>query len=171
MANKLVFFMMDIDFFKKVNDKYGHFAGDEVLKEFASRLTNLFNESDLVVRWGGEEFLVMAKDMTEDRAYNLANKIRSCIRQTPFIVANQSINVTCSIGYCTYPFFQNNINSLSWEHAVQLADKALYKAKEDGRDCVVGIVMGNDTNETQDEKIILEDREKAIELGILRYIN
>lgn len=161
--------MIDIDFFKNVNDNYGHFTGDEVLKEFASRLTDLCTASDLVVRWGGEEFLIMAKTMTEDGAYNYANKIRTCIKHTPFMVADRTINITCSVGYCTYPFFQNNTNSLSWEHAIQLADKALYKAKEDGRDGVVGIVEGNEPDQPQAEEIILQDREKAIELGILTY--
>ena len=171
IIDKLVFFMIDIDFFKNVNDKYGHFAGDEVLKEFASRLIHLFNTSDLVVRWGGEEFLVMAKDITQEEAHIFANKIRTCIKQTPFITQDQTINITCSIGYCTYPFFKNDTNSLSWEHAVQLADKALYKAKKDGRDTVVGISNSDDANEKQAEKVIIEDREKAIELGILKYIS
>jgi diguanylate cyclase (GGDEF)-like protein len=113
--------ILDIDFFKKVNDTYGHDKGDIILKYIAETLKSNTSSNDLVVRWGGEEFLIILFDYNETKAARLANKIRNEVEKGD----NGISKVTISLGICQYKD--------SYLETVKKADTALYYAKEHGR--------------------------------------
>ncbi|MCE9508535.1 MAG: PleD family two-component system response regulator [Alphaproteobacteria bacterium] len=125
--------MLDIDHFKAVNDTYGHGVGDEVLKTFAERISNSLRSFDLVVRLGGEEFLVVLPDTSMDMAKQVAERIRKSVCNTPFRVSAPigHINVTVSIGAV---LIQDGNSTV--DEALQRSDVELYKAKEGGRNRV-----------------------------------
>ncbi|WP_083786237.1 GGDEF domain-containing protein [Caminibacter mediatlanticus] len=121
----LALLMMDIDYFKKINDTYGHEVGDIVLKEFVSLIKKNIRKNDLFARIGGEEFVLLIKINNEYQPYSIANKILKLIETSQIIYKNYKIKFTISIG--GYIF---NPNTDSLESALAKADKALYKAKE-----------------------------------------
>jgi len=122
--------MMDIDFFKKVNDTYGHEAGDLVLKAISGLLRSMFRETDIVGRLGGEEFGVVAVNLEADKLMDVFERLRLAIEATQVDIGDQEISVTMSIGICTaaLPTLEDMLNS---------ADTLLYEAKEGGRNRVV----------------------------------
>jgi diguanylate cyclase (GGDEF)-like protein len=131
--------MVDIDHFKHVNDRHGHAAGDVVLVEVARRLLGAVRDDDLVVRWGGEEFLVVASRLTTEQTDQLAARILASIGDTPVPVEGPALRVTASIGYACYPLPPYAV-PVPWEQAINLADMALYSAKSQGRNRAVGLV-------------------------------
>ncbi|MCB1580920.1 MAG: diguanylate cyclase, partial [Alphaproteobacteria bacterium] len=130
----LAVLMLDIDHFKPVNDTYGHKAGDETLKIFAKRIQDNLRSFDLVARLGGEEFVAILPDISERRTYIVAERLRRSIADEPFDVGLESgpINITTSIGGTIVDFEKHTV-----EEVLERADKALYEAKEGGRNCVV----------------------------------
>lgn len=130
--------LIDIDLFKQTNDRYGHAAGDAVLVVVARRLRDTLRETDMIVRWGGEEFLVFVSATGADKLVEIASRIMTAVATEPIVYQGNSIRVTASIGYAPMPLPPENI-SLSWERAIGLADMALYMAKLDGRNCAYGI--------------------------------
>ena len=132
--------MVDVDHFKRVNDHYGHAAGDRVLVEVARRLGAAMRGADLVARWGGEEFLVFAPNVEGTELDQLAERVRLAMNQAPVLLENgPAIETTVSIGYAAFPLPASHV-PLTWEQAVNLADLSLYTAKNQGRNCAVGIV-------------------------------
>ncbi len=129
--NPFSFLLLDIDFFKKTNDTYGHDAGDYVLKTLAALLRATFRKIDNISRWGGEEFLILLNKTGEEGARVAAEKIRQAVKDFKFEYNDISFNITISVGYSTY-------NELREVHEViKEADIALYKAKQNGRNqCV-----------------------------------
>lgn len=123
--------MIDIDHFKKVNDTYGHKAGDEVLKYVAKIILDSVRKTDLVCRWGGEEMLVVAPNENGGNGFVVADKIRKNVEKSAPKVDGQEINVTISIGVSILK------PEDSFEHILSEADEALYSAKETGRNKVV----------------------------------
>ena len=121
----------DIDFFKKINDTYGHAAGDAVLINISNILKTEKREIDQVARWGGEEFLILLPETDVAGAVQHGNKIREMISAKPFIYEGQEINITMSFGVSIY----NGDTSI--EKTIDLADQRLYRAKESGRNKVV----------------------------------
>lgn len=126
--------MLDIDFFKKINDKYGHDVGDEVLVETSSRLSKSLRKSDFVARMGGEEFLVVMPECPFTNAVMVAERLRQVIADQSFSVDNNSqmLDVTISLGVAA-----SNQGVASPEELMKLADDRLYKAKESGRNRVI----------------------------------
>ena len=123
--------MFDLDFFKKINDGYGHLGGDEVLKGVASRVKGLIRGHDIFGRYGGEEFALILPDTDEAGAYTLAERIRKSLEAAPIDFGEQKIIATASIGLCSVqPEFH------SYEQWLQAADDALYHAKRNGRNQV-----------------------------------
>ncbi len=122
--------IIDIDFFKKVNDEFGHQVGDEVLVESANILRNSIRNVDVLGRWGGEEFLIVCPQTDLEGAQKLAKNINNAIKNHIFSTYPKTI--TMSLGVASY-----NENIFKAEEIVSNADKALYKAKENGRDQVV----------------------------------
>ncbi|HSX85042.1 MAG TPA: diguanylate cyclase, partial [Cellvibrio sp.] len=136
----LIFMLLDVDYFKWVNDSYGHSAGDRVLEQLSRLLEDVLRDSDYLVRWGGEEFLIVARFCSRAEAPEMAERIRQAVAHYVFDLGNgQQLQKTCSIGYAVYPFYPQVPNTLSWEQVVDTADRALYAAKNAGRDCWVGI--------------------------------
>lgn len=132
--------MVDVDLFKRINDHHGHAAGDGVLVEVARRLAAAVRGDDLVARWGGEEFLVFAAEVTGEELDQLAERVRLAMARAPVVLDNGTvIEVTVSIGYAAFPL-PGSHGPVSWEQAVNLADLSLYTAKNQGRNCAVGIV-------------------------------
>jgi diguanylate cyclase (GGDEF)-like protein len=139
----LVFFMIDIDLFKEVNDAFGHHAGDSVLVQMRERLQRVFRESDSLVRWGGEEFLVVARASSRADAPEIAERIRAEIADHPFTLdGGRTITKTASIGFAAFPFWPAEPHAVSWEQVVDLADRALYLAKQSGRNTWRGLAAG-----------------------------
>ncbi len=131
----LVFAMIDIDHFKRINDTHGHKAGDVVLQTFAQVISKLARVGDYVVRWGGEEFLVVFRPMPREFVPVLGERIRSCVAEHRFAISEElEVPVTCSIGLSEYPLFRDRQQLLGWEAMIEIADAALYWAKQNGRD-------------------------------------
>ncbi len=124
--------MADLDYFKQVNDTYGHEAGDTTLKVLARCLSESVRNSDMVIRYGGEEFLIVLRDTDEQSGDQVAEKIRSAVEKLQIEVPGAVLKKTLSIGVADYP---NDSNSF-WQ-VVKYADVALYKAKEAGRNQVL----------------------------------
>jgi diguanylate cyclase len=123
---------LDIDYFKNVNDTYGHSSGDIVLRNLAIILRNTCRSFDIISRNGGEEFSVLLLDCSASHAFRIAERIRKNVDANKFYVTDKSIiNVTISIGVTTYPDITNNINNM-----IKNADAALYEAKRTGRNKV-----------------------------------
>ncbi len=124
--------MLDVDYFKKVNDTLGHQAGDELLKNVARILVNAVRASDLVIRYGGEEFLILLQDIQPQSLEQVAEKIRASVEKHKFHLAGQSVQKTISIGAALLPDDGDTL----WQ-VIKFADVALYQAKEQGRNRVV----------------------------------
>ena len=144
----LIFFLIDIDHFKKVNDQYGHQAGDLVLIEITNRLKKIARDSDYLVRWGGEEFLFVVRETSRELAAKLAHRICQQVKQKPFVInKNTKLSLTCSIGFVPFPFCCHNPSETSWLDCIDIADKALYTAKNAGRDAWVGTTLKQSLSE------------------------
>lgn len=139
-SRDMVVFLIDIDHFKAVNDRYGHAAGDELLRQFAARLREVFRASDHLVRWGGEEFLVVARDTHRDGAPELAERVRTAVADRPFLHEGQPVAMTASIGWVPLPWDVASPQALDWEALVALADLALYTVKQGGRNGWLGLL-------------------------------
>lgn len=122
--------MLDIDHFKKVNDTYGHLAGDFILKEVAKIIKNMIRKSDICGRFGGEEFIILLPNNKLSGAMKLAERLRQAIENYNFEFKGQKIKITVSIGITSV-----GIND-SFESLIQRVDEALYEAKSKGRNRV-----------------------------------
>ncbi|PKL91573.1 MAG: hypothetical protein CVV21_05995 [Candidatus Goldiibacteriota bacterium HGW-Goldbacteria-1] len=129
--NQLSLVMCDIDFFKKVNDTYGHLAGDFILKNIAVILKNSTSPAETVARYGGEEFVIIMPDTDKEAAHIKAVKIRKEIEKTKLNFNGTVIGVTLSMGVATYPG-----DAISRRGLIERADKALYTSKHNGRNRV-----------------------------------
>jgi diguanylate cyclase (GGDEF)-like protein len=134
-------YMLDLDFFKQVNDTHGHAAGDAVLKQTAQILTAALRRSDNLVRWGGEEFVAVAWVKQREYVRVVAEKLRRAIAQAEFRLPDGTIlRKTVSVGFCVMPLVPGPSRQPTWEQALALADAALYRAKAEGRDRWVGVM-------------------------------
>ncbi|HEY4082186.1 MAG TPA: GGDEF domain-containing protein [Burkholderiaceae bacterium] len=168
-------FLIDIDHFKRINDVHGHAAGDSVLVEVARRLTAALREDDLVVRWGGEEFLIVVKGEPElaeteeatpaddgniarpfvdsralepGSAQALAQRLLDLIGTESIGHGDLSVSVTASIGFASFPIEPHGL-SLNWERAIDLVDTVMYIAKAHGRNKAYGIACIDAADDTQ----------------------
>ena len=137
----LVFIMVDVDFFKRVNDDYGHVAGDELLRKIAQRLSTVMRKSDLLVRWGGEEFLIMSRSADRSGTPVFCSRILDVMASEPFdLLGGVKVRKTCSIGWSPYPWCESAYEAICAEEVIELADTALYLAKSLGRNQSVGFL-------------------------------
>jgi len=135
----LVFFLVDLDHFKDVNDRYGHPVGDQVLVKVASALRQAARESDAVIRWGGEEFLIMARKSSRQEAHLMAERITTIMAgQELRLETGEVLRWTCSVGFAPYPLQVDDPAWLGWEALMEIVDACLYLAKRAGRDGWVG---------------------------------
>jgi diguanylate cyclase (GGDEF)-like protein len=151
--------MVDVDFFKEVNDLHGHPAGDRLLQLVAQRLSTVVRKSDVLVRWGGEEFLIMSRSTDPSGTPAFCSRVLEVMAAEPFDLGHgTTVRKTCSVGWAPYPWCRSAFESLCAEEVIALADSALYRAKAMGRNQGVGILPG-------DEAIASPE---SIELGALQ---
>ena len=163
------FLMIDVDHFKRVNDTYGHQAGDRILVEFAERVWTVLRETDSLLRWGGEEFLVVLRRTEPAGLAIVAERIRAIVENTRFILPGETrVDVTCSVGFSRYPV--DGDDSCGWEGVVQMADKALYLAKERGRNTWVGVEIIESAVEQDKILEVLDDLVLAERSGMVQLI-
>ena len=144
------FALLDIDFFKKVNDKYGHVYGDEVLILFSNLMKKTFRDSDMLFRYGGEEFAVLLHDVNLELAATILDRFRTTVEDFNFPMENK---VTTSIGYCEFT------NKIPLSSIIERADKALYYSKEHGRNKTSGFEQLLEENKVQESKVHTDDIE------------
>ncbi len=142
--------LCDIDYFKKINDNYGHNAGDEVLKEVALRIKKNIRALDIACRYGGEEFVIFMPNTSIKKAMEVANRLKKSIKEFPIQskTIDKNIQVTISIG------ISEGNKTANYHHLISLADKSLYAAKNSGRDCIKTI-SDSDQNTTESQTLNL----------------
>lgn len=141
-GNLIGLLMIDIDFFKSVNDVYGHHVGDAALRSVAQTMSHAAREYDTLARWGGEEFVMILPCHKTEEAEKIAERVRSTIEEKDFRFEGCSIPLTVSIGVYVVPHDVSN----SLEESQVWADKALYAAKEEGcRNSVYLLTNGDET--------------------------
>jgi diguanylate cyclase (GGDEF)-like protein len=132
--------LMDVDHFKHINDTWGHTVGDGVLVEIAARLNRTVRDTDMALRWGGEEFLIYAPDTEGDLLRTMVERLLHSVCVEPVLVGELSIPVTLTAGFVGLPFSGMTEAQCGWERAIQLADLALYAGKQNGRNLAIGLV-------------------------------
>lgn len=161
--------ILDVDHFKHVNDTWGHAVGDAVLVEVAQRLKNAVRESDMVLRWGGEEFLVYSPGSNLQQLTALAERLLRAIGAQPMLVAGQTIAVTVTAGFIALPYAGISEAICNWEKTLQIADMALYLGKVNGRNRAYGV--GPLLVPAQEALPVLDhDLSAALKAGMLELI-
>jgi len=139
----LLFLLLDLDHFKHVNDTFGHAAGDAVLAQMGERLRSTCDTRDLLVRWGGEEFLVVAPTQPREGGEERAERVRVLVSGDAFVLdGGRRVQATCSMGFARLPFIPAHAEELGWGDVAAAADAALYAAKRAGRNAWVGLSAG-----------------------------
>ncbi len=159
-------FLVDVDHFKQINDMHGHAGGDQVLIEMAERLRAAVRDGDAVVRWGGEEFLVLTNTQDASAAQALAQRVLNSIAQTPVSLSTGAkVQVSVSMGFARFPLPEVE-GVLPWELALELVDQLMYRAKSHGRNQAWSLESAR--NARADELLaLLADAEAAIQRGAL----
>src|SRR4029077_8445879 len=136
----IIFYLIDADHFKEINDRFGHDAGDQMLIDLTARISSAIRLTDVLVRWGGEEFLVVSRFCERKEATTLASRVLAAVAGEPFKVkgAGLSLHRTVSIGWAAFPWNVTSPLEVNYEEALALADRALYKAKNAGRNQAIG---------------------------------
>jgi diguanylate cyclase (GGDEF)-like protein len=150
--NVIGVYLIDIDFFKNVNDTYGHAIGDEVLVKITNVLKNIIRDDDYIIRWGGEEFLIILNKTKIEYLKVFSKKVLDIVSKTPIeLMEGQKIYITCSIG-CTFLPFEPELSDLfTLEQTINISDLAMYKAKERGRNRAVHVHLQNLSNYSKEE--------------------
>jgi diguanylate cyclase (GGDEF)-like protein len=134
--------MCDVDHFKRINDEHGHLAGDETLKMVAFVLRGAVRKEDVLARYGGEEFVVIARETPLDGAESLAERIRSAVEKSRCYWQGQDLGVTVSVGVSVSSGPAQGLPGGTERALVETADRALYLAKQGGRNRVVALAIG-----------------------------
>lgn len=167
--SSLGFLMVDLDHFKAVNDSFGHEAGDRLLVAAGRALRGALRDSDSVARWGGEEFLVLARRVNRAFMWVIAERLRTAVAgQRLKTRSGEQLSVTCSVGYCCYPLGGPEV--FSWDEVVTLADAALLLAKRAGRNRSVGFEAGLRELALGDRERVLRNPGWAVRAGFLTLI-
>ncbi|MES2298002.1 MAG: tetratricopeptide repeat-containing diguanylate cyclase [Pseudomonadota bacterium] len=158
-------FLLDVDHFKHVNDTYGHAAGDAVLRMIADNLRVVLRETDMIVRWGGEEFLAFLPAIPRSGVEEIARRLLGGISSHTIEYQDNKISVNVSIGFAPFPLVPGD-HPLPWERAVNLVDMALYLAKAHGRNRAYGVRGFANFDQTSMESIE-QDLERAWRAGFV----
>jgi diguanylate cyclase (GGDEF)-like protein len=158
-------FLLDVDHFKHINDNYGHAAGDAVLKMIAENLRVALRETDMIVRWGGEEFLAFLPAIQRHGIDEIARRILGSIASQTLRYGERDISVQVSVGFAPFPLWPDG-TPLPWERAVNLVDMALYLAKAHGRNRAYG-VRGFAQFHADAIEVIEQDLESAWRAGLV----
>ena len=136
-----IFLLVDLDNFKKINDTHGHLVGDEVLLHVTSRLKHISRSTDLIIRWGGDELLLVRWDSDPTGGAAMAERMRQVLCRTPLrTTAGLTLSVTCTLGFACFPFLPDNPGVGTWEDILGLADAALYVSKRSSRNSWAGCI-------------------------------
>jgi diguanylate cyclase (GGDEF)-like protein len=157
-------YLLDVDHFKQINDQCGHAGGDAVLVAIARRLRQVLRDDDLIVRWGGEEFLVLVRPLPQAEAEALAQRLLCALAEAPVMHEGRAVPVSASIGFGLFPLRTSDPDAeleVTWERAVSLADTAMYMAKAHGRNGACSIVRV-DAEGLDDVEEIIQQLEKSI---------
>ena len=161
--------LLDIDHFKQINDTFGHAAGDAVLAEVAQRLRKAVRDTDRVLRWGGEEFLVYSPKSDPSQIAVLVERVLHSVGDTSITTNGHPIQVTMTAGFISLPFSTIPEEKLNWEKALQIADMALYLGKANGRNRAYGV-----TRVLVDADVAMpyfeEDLAAAVSRGIVELV-
>lgn len=143
----LVFYLIDIDHFKRINDQFGHKIGDQVLVEVARRINSAARLTDVLIRWGGEEFLLLSRYTDRKDAHTLARRVLGSVGSRPYQVEADTpdLSITCSIGWAVFPWTEKDPKLVAHDQILVLADFALYQAKGAGRNQAVGLLPAGET--------------------------
>lgn len=166
--NALGIFIFDIDLFKQVNDTHGHHIGDEVLVELSKRVKETIRDTDLLVRWGGEEFVLTTRLENNQQVSMIANRIKKAVSAKPFVLpSNLTLNISCTIGAVKYPFvIEEEVTSI-WSKLISLADTALYYGKQHHRDSWV-VINNEDIHDAEQlNQLLKQPIEKSIEMKLI----
>lgn len=137
----LVFYLIDADCFKAINDQYGHAVGDKALLEIARRISSAIRHSDVLIRWGGDEFLVVSRYTDREEAAHLAKRVLHALASEPFEIEGcLNLKCTCSIGWAAFPWFVQDPRRVTYDDVLRLVDGALYDAKKAGKNQAVGVL-------------------------------
>jgi len=134
----MLFLLVDIDHFKSINDRYSHSTGDRVLAAVAHTLRTQIRDSDLAVRWGGDEFLVVSRSFGTEHASVAAERLRTAVES--LVIGEDLPRCTVSIGWAAFPFLSDDPRALTWEQTLDIADRALHLTKRRQRNSWTGVV-------------------------------
>jgi diguanylate cyclase (GGDEF)-like protein len=168
-TRRLVFIMVDLDWFKPINDTCGHSVGDRVLLQVKDILLKACRRSDILVRWGGDEFLVVGEETDAARIETIPERIRAAIERSPFDLGNgQVARLTCSLGFTSFPWNRTqDLGRATVEQVLALADAALYMAKKAGRNCWLGLLGTERTSVDDLVRSTQDGPDRLIESGHL----
>jgi diguanylate cyclase (GGDEF)-like protein len=137
----LVFYLIDCDYFKEVNDRYGHETGDQLLVEIARQISSAIRHSDVLIRWGGDEFLVVSRYTNREEANILAERVLQAVGgEACSLKGGHALRSTCSIGWAVFPWFIRELEAVEYSEVLRLADCALYDAKKAGKNQAIGML-------------------------------
>jgi diguanylate cyclase (GGDEF)-like protein len=137
----LVFYLIDCDYFKEVNDLFGHEVGDQLLVDLAHDISSAIRHSDVLIRWGGDEFLVVSRYTNREEANILAERVLQAVGNQPrTLKGGHRLRCTCSIGWSVFPWFVGEPEAVDYREVLRLADGALYEAKKAGKNQAVGML-------------------------------
>ena len=137
----LLFMVIDLDGLKEVNDTYGHQAGDRTIVQMKEILVRVCRQSDTLIRWGGDEFLLLGREAGLAAAARLAERIKQAVANHRFDFGDgDPVRLSCSIGFAFSPFMSSTPDLFSWEQVLNVADRAIYRAKQAGRNRWVGVL-------------------------------
>ena len=167
-----MFLLIDLDNFKKINDNHGHLVGDEVLVDVTSRLKRISRATDLLVRWGGDELLLVRWDADPKAGAAMAERVRLALCGTPLTTTSGlELSVSCTVGFACFPFLRTQPDFLPWEQVLAMADCALYDAKE-RRNAWVGYQSTAESATVDDIMLTLRENARGLaeqgQLEILR---
>ncbi len=159
-----LFLMIDLDGFKRINDIHGHAAGDRALLQMRDILEKTCRVSDTIIRWGGDEVMVVGRAVNRSSAETVAERIRTAVTEHAFELGNDDkVRLGCSIGFAFYPFLPSAPSRIKGEQAMKIADRALYLAKQSGRNAWVGIYA---TDKTPGEDLIPSVNDRLEEMSL-----
>jgi diguanylate cyclase (GGDEF)-like protein len=169
----MIIILADVDNFKYINDTYGHDSGDKILVEISKRLKEMLRFDDIIVRWGGEEFLLVCEITNKEYIEHIVKKILNCIRESK-IYLNLAISttITVSIGAAYFPIVGHLPELFSFDQTIILCDKALYESKKNGRDqaCLVTPQFGYFNKFKNSDSISTEVFFENRECSTLRFL-
>ncbi len=161
--------LVDLDHFKEVNDQWDHSVGDQALRAVAEAFRDATRTADVVARWGGEEFLVLLRDVRVGYLPDTVQRLLEAVRQLRVPAGSSDVRLTCSIGYTHFPGHVP-VATYTWEDVVRIADVALYLAKAEGRDRAVGLTYDLATPPAELMASLRSDVHRGEERGLLRRI-